>query len=154
MTMEITTNDPTLAAHFKSLNLAWLEKFFIVEPIDEHVLSHPEKIIQQGGFIFYLKDTDSVLGCCALKHHGNKVFELTKMAVTENHQGKGLGKLLMDACIQQFISAEGLSLYLETNSSLKPAIKLYERYNFTAKACPFATPYDRADYYMEWQGIK
>ncbi|WP_154223627.1 GNAT family N-acetyltransferase [Marinicella rhabdoformis] len=152
MSYQIAINDPTLGPHFKTLNLAWLEKYFVVEPIDEQVLSQPQKIIQQGGFIFYILDNNRVLGCCALKHHGDQVYELTKMAVTKTSQGKGLGKRLMDACISHFESIPGKSLYLETNSSLKTAIKLYEKYHFVAKECPFNTPYDRADYYMEWQG--
>ena len=152
MTFKIAINDRTFDAEFKTLNLAWLEKYFVVEPIDEEVLSQPDKIIDQGGFIFYLNDNTQTLGCCALKHQGEGKFELTKMAVTEGHQGKGLGKLLMDACIEKFLSLKGKLLYLETNASLKPAIKLYKKYGFIDKQCPFETPYQRADYYMEWQG--
>ena len=152
MTTTITVNNPEFSPYFKSLNLVWLEKFFVVEPIDEEVLSHPEHIIQNGGYIFYLSENHKVLGCCALKHHGNHVFELTKMAVDESRQGRGMGKKLMDACIAHFKSINGKSLYLETNSSLKPAIKLYKQYDFIAKECPFKTPYNRADYYMEWHG--
>lgn len=152
MNTQIAINDPIFAPYFKKLNLAWLEKFFVVEPIDEYVLSHPEQIIKKGGYIFYLLENDKVVGCCALKHQGEQVFELTKMAVIEASQGKGLGKKLMDACINHFKTINGKSLYLETNSSLKPAIKLYEKYQFVAKKCPFDTPYDRADYYMEWHG--
>ena len=154
MTHKISINDPNLASNFKTLNFAWLEKYFVIEPIDEHVLSHPEEMIEQGGHVLYLENADSVIGCCALKHHGAGVFELTKMAVTEKQQGHGWGKILMNACIKQFESVKGESLYLETNSSLKPAIKLYEKYGFVAKSCPFDTPYQRADYYMEWQGLQ
>ncbi len=131
--------------------MAWLEKYFVVETIDEHVLSHPEELITQGGFVFYLENSGTVIGCCALKHHGAGVYELTKMAVTEKQQRNGWGKVLMDSCLEHFTAINGKSLYLETNSSLKPAIKLYEKYGFSAKPCPFNTPYQRADYYMEWK---
>lgn len=152
MSIQIVINDPTLAPHFKTLNLAWLTRFFVVEPIDEHVLSHPEQLIEEGGFVFYLLHNDIVVGCCALKNHGNNRFELTKMAVDEAFQGLGLGKQLMQSCLRHFINIRGDFLYLETNSQLTAAIKLYEQFNFIACDCPFDTPYQRADYYMEWQG--
>ena len=34
-----------LADHFKNLNIAWLQKYFYVEPIDEEMLSDPKKYI-------------------------------------------------------------------------------------------------------------
>ena len=39
--------------HFERLNKAWLNKFFEVEPLDESLLSQPEKfILNKGGHIF------------------------------------------------------------------------------------------------------
>lgn len=154
MKIEIKTHTPQLAPYFKSLNIAWLEKFFVVEPIDEHVLSHPDQIIEQGGHISYLLLDHQVVGCCALKHHGKGVFELTKMAVTEGFQGKKLGHHLMKAAIQLYSEQKAGLLYLETNSILKPAIHLYEKFGFVKKPCPFDTPYQRSNYYMEWSPQK
>ena len=38
---------------FKSLNIEWLETYFVVEEIDDRVLSHPQtEIIDSGGHIF------------------------------------------------------------------------------------------------------
>ncbi|MEZ5029353.1 MAG: hypothetical protein R2765_11290 [Ferruginibacter sp.] len=41
--------------HFERLNKAWLNnKFFEVEPLDESLLSQPEKfILNKGGHIFF-----------------------------------------------------------------------------------------------------
>ena len=55
--MIITDFAPKYAKDFKTLNLAWLEKYFWVEPHDEEVLSNPQSyIIDRGGFIFYVLD--------------------------------------------------------------------------------------------------
>lgn len=151
MNIIISTHKAAHASAFKTLNLDWLKRYFAVEPIDEYVLSHPEKIIEDGGQILYLLKNNQVLGCCALKQHDAGSYELTKMAVDQAHQGQGLGHLLMDAAIKWFIDTGGRKLYLETNSKLKPAIQLYEKYNFIKMPCPFDTEYQRADYYMEWQ---
>ncbi len=151
MKITVSTHQNKWAPAFKSLNLAWLKKYFWVEPIDEIVLSQPNKIIEAGGQIFYLIQGDDVIGCCALKQHERGVFELTKMAVDEAQQSMGLGHALMEKGIEWFKQVHGTKLYLETNSKLKPAIHLYQKFGFVAMPCPFDTDYQRADYYMEWR---
>ncbi|MGJ8664016.1 MAG: GNAT family N-acetyltransferase [Marinicella sp.] len=133
------------------MNEEWLKKFFQIEPIDEKVLSNPNKIITEGGQIIYAKAEQKIVGCVALKHHGDGLIELTKMAVTANFQAQGIGAILMTSCIKEFKRLAGNKLYLETHSSLKPAIKLYERFGFVSKPHPFQSEYQRSDYYMEFQ---
>jgi len=149
--LTISRHQHSLGTYFKSLNEEWLTRFFVIEPIDQQVLSHPEKIIQEGGQILYAKLGQQVVGCVALKHHGKGVFELTKMAVTAQCQAKGIGAELMTQCIQEFGELGGKQLYLESHSSLAPAIKLYERFGFVRKAHPFESEYQRSDYYMLYQ---
>lgn len=45
-----------------------------------------------GGAILFALLGDAVVGTCALKQEGEGVFELTKMAVDESHQGLGIGR--------------------------------------------------------------
>jgi len=150
---EVTTelHMQELGSYFKTLNEEWLQRLFVIEPIDEQVLSNPQAIIDQGGEIIYALIDDQVIGCVALKHHGHAVFELTKMAVTAAYQAQGIGAILMQRCIEEFHHLKGEKLYLETHSSLKPAIKLYQRWGFAAMPHPFASEYQRSDFYMEYQ---
>ncbi|WP_395375557.1 GNAT family N-acetyltransferase [Marinicella sp. W31] len=138
------------ATHFKTLNIEWLEKYFHVEAIDEKVLSNPHHIIDQGGSILFAAHGDAIIGCCALLQHQSGVFELTKMAVTANQQGLGTGRLLLQAVIDEFKRLNGKLLYLESHSSLKTALRLYEKYGFSHKPHPFKSKYSRSDVYMEW----
>lgn len=149
---EVTTqtHSSDLSHHFKTLNEEWLKKYFAIEPIDEHVLSHPDDIIAQGGQIIYASIGEHVVGCVALKHHGDGQIELTKMAVTAKYQARGIGTVLMQACIKEFVKLKGKKLYLETHSSLQPAIKLYQRFGFVKLPHPFDSEYQRSDYYMEY----
>lgn len=149
---EVTTlkHHAELSPYFKSLNIEWLEHFFVVEPIDEQVLSNPQNIIDQGGEIIYALVDNQVVGCAALKHHGKAVFELTKMAVTTDFQAHGIGAILMQKCIETYLHLNGKKLYLESHSSLKPAIKLYQRWGFVALPHPFTSKYQRSDFYMEY----
>ena len=43
--LEIITFDARYRDDFKRLNVAWLQRYFRVEPIDEQVLSNPEREI-------------------------------------------------------------------------------------------------------------
>lgn len=150
---EVTTQTykPELGKYFRTLNEEWLKRLFVVEPIDQQVLSRPQDIVDHGGEIIYALTNNKVIGCVALKHHGNAVFELTKMAVTADFQAQGVGALLLQRCIQAFHDLKGQKLYLESHSSLKPAIKLYQRWGFVAMPHPFASEYQRSDFYMEYQ---
>jgi DNA-binding MarR family transcriptional regulator len=143
---------PALREHFRTLNEAWLRKYFYVEEIDHRVLSRPEaEILQPGGAILFAMHDESVVGTCALKREAPGIFELTKMAVDESHQGLGIGRLLLGAAIEEFQRMHGKRLFLETSSRLGPALRLYESMGFVRQ--PAIKPdshYVRADVYMVW----
>ena len=119
------------ADDFKQLNIEWLQQYFMVEPYDEYQLSHPGKeIIDKGGYIFLAKENEKIVGTVALMKETDRSFELTKMSVTKNSQGKGISKLLMDACITLAKEKKWDRLFLYSNTILVPAIQLYRQYGF------------------------
>jgi ribosomal protein S18 acetylase RimI-like enzyme/DNA-binding MarR family transcriptional regulator len=144
---------PELRDHFHRLNAAWLTKYFYIEEIDERVLRNPEReILDRGGAIFFAILDDAVVGTCALKEEGAGEIELTKMAVDERYQGLGIGRLLIEATIAEFRRRCARELFLETNSRLTPAIRLYESVGFRHQpAVKSDSHYRRADVYMVWQ---
>lgn len=152
--VEILPFSRRYAADFKRLNFEWLERFFRVEPIDEQVLSRPQDIIRAGGAILLARRGREIVGTCALISDGDGRYEFTKMAVTANCQGLGIGRKLLDAGIDAYRSLKGRELFLETNSVLKPAIKLYESAGFVHAPPPYASGYARADVYMVYRKTK
>jgi len=137
---------------FYDLNIWWLEEFFKVEPIDEHVLSRPEEaIMDKGGEIFFTVVDGKAVGTVAMKNEGGGVFELTKLAVDPTVQNAGMGRALCEKVIERFKARGGKKLYLETNTILEPAIKLYWKLGFVELTLDEPSPYERADYYMEWR---
>src|SRR5687768_6971246 len=106
---------------FKHLNLEWLRQYFAVEPYDEYQLSHPrQEIIEKGGYIFLAKEDQNIVGTVALMKEDDRSFEITKMSVTKDSQGKGIGKLLMDACIRIAKEKKWDRLFLHSNTLLVP----------------------------------
>lgn len=138
------------SAEFKHLNLEWLRQYFIVEPYDEYQLSHPvQEIIEKGGYIFLAKNDEHIIGTVALMKEDDRSFEITKMSVTKDSQGKGISKLLMNACIKIAEEKKWMRLFLYSNTLLVPAIQLYRRYGFTQIPLELNSHYNRTNIKME-----
>jgi putative acetyltransferase len=152
--IRIVDFDPRWRADFARLNIQWLEQYFVVEPIDREVLSDPDThILAEGGHVlFAIDEDDRVVGTVALKHEGDGVYELTKMAVDPPVRGRGIGRLLMEGALRTYRAVEGRELFLESNSSLAPALKLYESVGFRHHTAPRpGSHYARADVYMVYE---
>ena len=147
-TVEIIPFEQCYAGDFKRLNVEWLERYFRVEPIDEEVLSRPLEILREGGAIFLARYRGEIVGTCALLTAGEGRYELSKMAVTTRHQGLGIGRRLLEAVVAAYRSLAARELFLESNSSLKPAIALYESAGFVHSPRPAPSHYERSDVYM------
>ena len=76
-------------------------------------------------------------------------FEVVKMAVTETYKGLRIGQKLMHACIDKARQLNGTRLWLDSNSSLIPAITLYEKVGFKHIERPTNGKYQRGDVRME-----
>jgi len=118
--------------HLKKLNYEWLEKYFYIEPNDALQLSNPkEEIIDKGGHIFYVKSGEEIIGTATLLKKSAKVYEVAKMAITADFQGKGIANILMKHCIESARKLQATRLILFSNTKLVPAIRLYKKFGFT-----------------------
>ncbi len=130
MNVEIVTFDPRHAAAFAALNYEWIERFFEVEDEDRKALDHPEAYaIEPGGEIFFVLEDGEAVGTVAMVPHGEG-FELAKMAVRPDRQGRGYSKLLMDACLAFARERGATEVMLVTNDVLAPALGLYKQAGF------------------------
>lgn len=136
--------------HIKILNYEWLEKYFYVEPGDVEQLSDPQfHIIDKGGHIYFAKCNNEIVGTSSLIKLGMGEYELAKMAVTEQYKGLGIGKVLLEHCIQKAREINAVKLSLFSNTKLTSAIHLYKKYGFTEVQLPTNVHYERADIMME-----
>jgi len=140
---------PEYAKDYKQLNIAWIAKYFVVEPHDEEQLDDPVSyIIDKGGHVLFAKLDDKIVGTCALIKTGEAEFELAKMAVDEAVRGRQIGKHLGIAALEQAKLAGAKRVWLESNRILKPALSLYLKLGFKEIPIDY-TPYARADIRME-----
>jgi GNAT superfamily N-acetyltransferase len=150
--IEIINLDPQNETHklaFKQINYEWIEKYFKVEKGDMDSLENPEKyFLSTGGAVLLACRGEEILGTSALKPMENNTFELCKMGVSESARGLGIGGLVGEAAIKKAKELGAKRVYLETNSSLTPALTLYAKLGFV-RIENFTSPYMRADVAME-----
>ena len=138
---------------FKRLNMSWLDSEFNGEltETDKQAIDQPESYyLAQGGYLFFAKQADSVVGCIAFKPIADNGYELSKMAVCAESQGHGIGRLLLLTALNKARELNIQKISLETNSKLFRAMTLYQNFGFTQMPHPKGkSDYARADVYME-----
>ncbi len=129
--MEIIEYKNKYQPDFKRLNLEWLDKYHLTESHDLDILDDPQgMIIDKGGYIFLAMDGERVIGTAGLWKKNEKEYELVKMTVDPVYQGQGISKILLDRCIDELLKLKAEKIFLFSNSQLKAALKLYEKYGF------------------------
>jgi len=149
--VQIIDYTPAYKTAFKALNEEWIATWFKMEETDYKSLDNPEGyILKKGGHIFVALYHGEPVGVCALikMDDPDYDYELAKMAVSPKAQGKSIGWLLAQAVIQKAKALGARNIYLESNTILKPAIRLYEKLGFK-KVAGRPTPYERANIQME-----
>lgn len=151
-TLEIIDFNTKYSLDFYSLNIEWLKKYFVVEPYDDEVLSKPDKyIIAKGGYIFFAKLNNEIVGTVALMPIEEEgTFELTKMAVSPTHRGFKIGQKLMQHCLDFAREQEFKRLLLYSSRKLENAIYIYRKYGFIEQPLEKNSPYQRSDIKMEY----
>ncbi len=149
MNIEMIGYSDDLAKYFAQLNIAWLQKYFVVEPIDHEMLSDPKKyIIDKSGFVYFSNIDGKIAGTFALIKIEEGVYELSKMAVEESFQGKKIGNKMLEFCIEEAKRLKADKIILYSNTKLQPAIHLYKKFGF--KEVPLDnSEYERANIKME-----
>ena len=138
------------APAFKAMNLEWLDKFFVVEPVDEVVLSQPQTtILDKGGHIIMAEVNNEVIGTFAFIKKEDRVFEFSKMAITPSHRGKGYGNTMMQFAIQFAQEQQWDKILLYSSTRLENSIHIYRKYGLIEVDLETNSNYKRSDIKME-----
>jgi len=148
--VEIIDYTPDYQPAFRSLNVEWISKYFVMEETDYKSLDHPDDyIISKGGRILIaLLDGETVGVCALIKMHNSPYdYEMAKMAVSPKAQGKSIGFLLGKAVANLAKELGASKLYLESNTVLAPALNLYRKLGFV-EVKGLVSPYKRCNIQM------
>ena len=149
-TITLVTFRDEFAGDFVRLNRDWLVLGSFLEPADEVYLAAPrEKIVDIGGEVFFALLGGDVVGTAAAIPHSADVFELGKLSVAPEVQGRGLGRQLTEAVIAFARERHAARVVLTSSTRLTAAVSLYKSLGFEERDCPAGFGYETADVYME-----
>ena len=131
MKARLVSFEPRFSAAFATLNYEWIEHYFEIEQEDRDALDNPiGYAIEPGGEIFFVLEGEEPVGTVAMVPKSDGVFELAKMAVRPDCQGRGYANMLMTACIEFAQRRGAQEVMLVTNDILTPALGLYTKAGF------------------------
>ena len=87
-------------------------------------------VIDGGGQIFFAVRGGKAIGTAAMVLTKERIFELSKMAVDSSYQGLGIGRILINECIDFAKRKKADEIFLITNDILLPALELYKSSGF------------------------
>src|SRR5258706_4863284 len=129
--IKIIEYKPSHQRYFEAFNRAWIEQLFVMEPVDEWVLTNPDKaILETGGAILMAEYNGTVAGTVALRKVDDDTYEFTKMAVDENFRRLGIAEALTHASFEKAKELGAATVILYSNTLNAGAIKLYEKIGF------------------------
>ena len=150
MDVSVIEFDSQYARRFADLNYHWIAETYGVEQHDHDILDHPqEQVINVGGQVFFAVSDREVAGTVAMIPYEEDAFELTKMAVDPAFRGRGMGDLLMQACIDFARASDRRRIILESNTKQVAAIQLYRKFGFEEIPLDPNSQYVRANIRME-----
>lgn len=150
MPVEIIPFKKEYAVHFKDLNVTWLKKYFYVEEKDAQLLDDCENsILNKGGYIYFAKYNNQIVGCFSLIPYDKDGFELGKMAVDPAYQGLRIGQQLLEFAIAMGRDKKWNKIVLYSSTKLPRALYIYKKYGFKEVVLESDLPYERSDIKME-----
>jgi putative acetyltransferase len=92
------------------------------------------ELFQQAGAAYFVAELDGVLvgggGIFPTDGLPGGTCELVKMYLSASARGMGLGRMMIEKCLQTAAALGYKNVYLETMPELQQALKVYEKFGF------------------------
>lgn len=101
----------------------------------DETTDHLSDVFNADGSIYFVSELEGKIvgggGIYPTANLDEGTCELVKLYLSANARGKGIGKLLMEKCIDAAKEMGYRKIYLETMPELTVAIPMYEKFGFT-----------------------
>jgi GNAT superfamily N-acetyltransferase len=137
--VNIVPYTPQLNNAFAKLWVPWLKQITGTEPEESDlsaVVNPKQYYIENGGAVFFALSDANPVGVVAVKKLTNTTYEFCKLVVMENARGQGLGRLLVEKCIEFVKLQQGKALYLQSFNKLEVAVSMYKKMGFISCQAP------------------
>lgn len=130
--MEVIEYQEKYKKEFIQFNTEWIEdNFGSLEEEDLHTFRHIEESLAQGAMIYFAIENGNVLATCMAKPTDeNGKWELCKLGSNKLLPHKGAGSAVFEAAMNWAVSHGAEKLFILSNSKLKAALHIYEKYGF------------------------
>ena len=128
-----------LSARLAQLWVPWLKGVTgkDPEPEDLRAVGDPHAFyVAPGGAVFFALLGGEPVGVVALKNLSGGAYEFCKLVVTEKARGLGVGKRLVQTCIDCATQRDGHTLMLQSLRRLDVALEMYRRMGFVEMEPP------------------
>lgn len=129
--MEIIEYQEKYKKDFIQFNTDWIvDNFGCLEKEDVDTFDHIEESIRKGAMIYFAVEKGSVLATCMAKPLEEGTWELCKLGSNKHIPHKGAGSAVFEAAMNWAVSHGAERLFILSNSKLKAALHIYEKYGF------------------------
>lgn len=129
--MKIIPYDSKYKDKFIEYNTDWIvDNFGFLEKEDKEAFENIEQDIENGAMIYFAVEKDTVLATCMAKHMQDDTWELCKLASNKHQTHKGCGSAVFESAMQWAVEHGAARLFIVSNSKLKPALHIYEKFGF------------------------
>lgn len=142
-----TKEDYFLAKKLILEYVAWLRIDLSFQNFDAEMAALPEMYNEQNGGLFLAFKNDEAIGIAGLRRFSITESEVKRMFVKEDARGFGIGKLLLQKCIETARKAGYNKIKLDTADFMQTAIKLYIDNGFMEIPAYRYNPHEAARYF-------
>ena len=129
--MEVIQYDSKYKEAFIKFNTDWItDNFGFLEKEDLETFENIEGELEGGAMIFFAAEGGEPLACCMAKPMDGSTWEICKLASDKTKEHKGCGSAVFSAALNWAESHGAKRLFIISNSSLKNAIHIYEKFGF------------------------
>lgn len=130
--MEIIEYQEKYKDYFIQFNTDWIvDNFGSLEQEDIDTFKHIEENLRNGAMIYFALEDETVLATCMTKPlDDNGTWELCKLGSNKQLPHRGAGSAVFEAAMNWAIHHGAKKLFILSNSKLKPALHIYEKYGF------------------------
>ncbi|MEO8860456.1 MAG: GNAT family N-acetyltransferase [Ginsengibacter sp.] len=142
-----TKEDYLLAKKLILEYVAWLGIDLSFQNFDAEMEALPGMYNEQNGGLFLAFKNDEAVGVAGLRRFSITESEVKRMFVKEEARGFGIGKLLLQKCIETARKTGYKKIKLDTADFMQTAIKLYIDNGFVEISAYRYNPHEAARYF-------
>ena len=129
--MEVITFEEKYRQDFIDFNTEWIvSNFGFLEEHDKETFEKIDEAMEAGAMIFFAVEDGVALATCMAMPMQGTTWELCKLGSNKNVPHRGAGSAVFEAAMNWALNHGAERLFILSNSKLKPALHIYEKYGF------------------------